>query len=271
MAGNAGSVRSIPNMGRGQDRARGFLEYVRVLGQFVETPGREDGMIWGARRDPGRSVDPRIGPYASIWSAGIRNMANKRTFGSDRRSDATLLKACLAGDQDAWSALVERYHRLIYSVAMRQGLTAEDSADVVQTVLTIVLQRLESIQDRDRFSAWLITTTKREAWRVHRRALPADCVDELDIVDRQPLPEDEVIGWERSALVRIAVDSLGETCRELISALFFEERTVSYAELAERLHMSIGSIGPTRGRCFAKLASRLADEGVVDFTGSVAE
>lgn len=216
----------------------------------------------------GRSHDSRLDPRTSMRSAGKRDMVTRKPFGGDQRTDPELLRACLAGDQDAWSVLVERYYRLIYAIAIRQGLTAEDSADVVQSVLTIVLRRLETIHDRDRFSAWLITTTKREAWRVHRRALPPDGVDELDLVDGQPLPEDEVLGWERSALVRSAVDSLGDTCRDLIIALFFEDRTVSYIELADRLEMSVGSIGPTRARCFVKLASELAARGVVDFRGA---
>lgn len=198
-------------------------------------------------------------------------MSSARAYGGDERSDAQLLQACLEGDQAAWSALVERYHRLIFSIGVRQGLTPDDSADVVQNVFTIVLRRLETIQDRDRFSAWLITTTKRETWRMQRRNLPADGLDDIDLVDDQPLPEQEVMAWERATLVRIAVNRLNAPCRELVSALFFDQGSPSYSELAERLRMPVGSIGPTRTRCFRKLAIELAAVGVIDSEISVHE
>lgn len=198
-------------------------------------------------------------------------MPSERPYGGDERSDAELLQACLAGAEDAWSALVERYHRLIFSIAMRQGLTQDDSADVVQNVFTIVLRRLETIQDLDRFSAWLITTTKRETWRMQRRSIPTDGLDDVDLADDQPLPEQEVMAWEQANLVRVAVSRLNHTCRELVSALFFDQRSLSYRELARQLEMPVGSIGPTRARCFRKLATELAEIGVIDPTSSVLE
>lgn len=191
-------------------------------------------------------------------------MSRERPYGNDERRDADLLQACLAGDQRAWSALVERYHRLIFSIGLRRGLTPEDSADVVQNVFTIVLRRLETIHDRDRFSAWLITTTKRETWRLQRGNILTDDLGEIELVDDHPLPEDEVVAWERAMLVRLAVEGLNSTCRELVSALFFDQPSPSYTELAERLRMPIGSVGPTRSRCFRKLAIELANAGVID-------
>lgn len=191
-------------------------------------------------------------------------MSSEKVQGIDERSDAELLEACLTGDQDAWAELVERYHRLIYSIALRYGLSSDDSADVVQNVFTIVLRRLETIQDRDRFGSWLITTTTRETWRFRHHHRPSDDLEDIELVDGRPLPEEEVIAWERASQVRIAVGRLNETCRELVSALFLDPHSTSYSELAERLDMPIGSIGPTRARCFKKLESELIALGVVE-------
>jgi len=57
--------------------------------------------------------------------------------------------------------------------------------------------------------------------------------------------------------VRRALDRLDERCRALLLLLFEEEVTPSYDEVAIRLGMAIGSIGPTRGRCIAKLRQLL--------------
>src|SRR4030081_1922717 len=47
-------------------------------------------------------------------------------------SDERLVQACLAGDQRAWSALVDKYKHLIYAIAVRRGASAEDAADIFQ-------------------------------------------------------------------------------------------------------------------------------------------
>jgi RNA polymerase sigma factor (sigma-70 family) len=83
-------------------------------------------------------------------------------------NDATLIRACLAGEQSAWNTLVERYSRLVYSVPRKLGLSDNDADDIFQVVFGIVLRKLETLRDHDRLAAWLIRTTHREAYRLLR-------------------------------------------------------------------------------------------------------
>jgi DNA-directed RNA polymerase specialized sigma24 family protein len=62
---------------------------------------------------------------------------------------------------------------------------------------------------------------------------------------------------ERQLLIREALTKLDERCRELIRALFFEPAATNYQVLAAKLGMQVGSIGPTRQRCFKKLEGML--------------
>lgn len=174
------------------------------------------------------------------------------------RSDQELVRACLAGQTGAWDELVERYGRLVYSIPMRIGLSAADADDIFQTVFGIVLRRLESLREQDRLSAWLIRTTYRESWRFAKRnrsgraELPADAP-----ADDEPSP-DEVSRAERQHLVRWGLSELGGPCRQLLEALFFAPTEPSYEQIAAQLNIKIGSIGPTRARCFAKLQKILS-------------
>ena len=52
---------------------------------------------------------------------------------------------------------------------------------------------------------------------------------------------------------------IGESCRELLFALYFDPKQPSYAEVAARLGMAVGSVGPTRIRCLERLR-RVLDE-----------
>jgi RNA polymerase sigma factor (sigma-70 family) len=179
------------------------------------------------------------------------------------RDDATLIEACLQGKHDAWNELVDRYGRLVYSIPRRYGMADPDCDDVFQNVFSILLQRLESIKDRSRLSSWLITTTHRECWRLGRRssAFSSEDVDRL-FSDVASPPEDALVRWEQQHLVRQALSSLGGRCERLLTALFLSHGDPSYERIAADLGMKVGSIGPTRTRCFQKLERILGDLGL---------
>lgn len=177
------------------------------------------------------------------------------------RSDPALIQACLDGDESAWNELVERYGRLVYSIPQRYGLSPSDADDVFQNVFTIVLRRLDSLRDQTRLSAWLITTTHRECWRLGKQARGQTELDET-IADGRIPPSEQVQRWERQQLVREALSQLDPRCQELLTALFLDSTSPSYEEVAERLGMAVGSVGPTRARCFKKLETILEALGI---------
>ncbi len=178
--------------------------------------------------------------------------------------DADLIIACLDGDQDAWTELVQRYSRLVWSIALKSGLPEETAADVVQNVFTIVLRRLESLRETKRFSAWLITTTHRESWRVAKLVREQVSDNEIDPVDPAPSLDEVVVSWEHASIVHQALGRLGERCQQLLTMLFLHDPRPAYDTIATELGISIGSIGPIRGRCLKQLKGHLADFGVVD-------
>ena len=66
---------------------------------------------------------------------------------------------------------------------------------------------------------------------------------------------------EEQALVRQALERLGDRCRRLLWHLFYKHEPLSYADLARDLGMPEGSIGPTRARCLEKLRGVLGAMG----------
>jgi RNA polymerase sigma factor (sigma-70 family) len=188
----------------------------------------------------------------------------QRRDDTDTSSDAGMLAACLAGDERAWTMLVERYSRLVYSIALKSGLGEHDAADVVQNVFTIVLRRLESLQHPDRFTAWLITTTHRESWRYRKTQRELSFEDGVDPIDPDPAAETLVVAWEHASLTHQALQQVGERCRRLLTMLFLREDRPGYEEIAADLGIAVGSIGPIRARCLKSLRGNLAGLGIVD-------
>jgi RNA polymerase sigma factor (sigma-70 family) len=175
--------------------------------------------------------------------------------------DAKLIRDCLTGRQSAWDELIERYSRLVYSIPLRVGLSAADADDVAQIVWGIVLRRLETLRDVERLSAWLIRTTYREAWRRGRQTRKHATLDESLTVPEAP-EDAEVERVESQHLVRRALEALDQRCRSLLTMLFLDKNERSYEEIADELGMKIGSIGPTRARCFKRMEQVLSRLGM---------
>lgn len=184
-----------------------------------------------------------------------------REIGAMPRSDPDLVKACLKGDEAAWNELISRYGRLVYAIPRRHGLSPADSDEVFQNVFTIALRQLATLRDRKLLAAWLITIAHRESQRYGKRVYTHSELDE-SMQDDGVAPEEEVENWERNLLVRQAISQLEDRCRELLTALFLNSETPRYQEIASRLGISVGSIGPIRARCFKKLEAILDEMGI---------
>lgn len=171
-----------------------------------------------------------------------------------------LLQEARDGHRQALHRLVEELTPMVWNVARAQGLDRASCEDVVQTSWLTLLQHLHEIRTPGALIGWLATVTRREAWRVQgiaARARPVGDDDVLDPVDTGPLPEEQVTAAERGRLVWEAVNRLPGRCPELLRVLAFAARP-DYAAVSAALGMPHGSIGPTRGRCLAKLRAELA-------------
>lgn len=180
--------------------------------------------------------------------------------------DAALIRACLRGDGHAWENLIERYERLIYSIPRRYGMSEADAAEVFQNVCITLLKQLDQLRDYEKLGAWLVTTTRRECWRQWRQAEPMaqpqrTAHDDWNepAVTQEPSPEEVVAEYEEYRRVRAALERLAEGCRNLLWHLYYDPTRPSYADIARRLHLPVGSIGPTRARCLEKLRLELEE------------
>jgi RNA polymerase sigma factor (sigma-70 family) len=183
--------------------------------------------------------------------------------GPDR---AARLGECLErarnGEMGALGDVVRELNPLLWHVARAEGLSAEESADVVQTTWLELLRRLQDIQSPRALTAWLLTATRRAAWRTRelsRRQAP-DGADRLELVpDPGPQPGEGLLADERDKALWRHFQQLPERCQALLRIVAQADRP-DYSAVAEALGMPVGSIGPTRGRCLAKLRAMLLDD-----------
>ena len=92
-----------------------------------------------------------------------------------------------------------------------------------------------------------------------RRQVPADQELFAALPDQGPGSEEQVIVDEQRRALWAAIGQLSARCQELLRIVAFAPRP-DYATVAAALGMPVGSIGPTRGRCLAKLRALLGRE-----------
>jgi RNA polymerase sigma factor (sigma-70 family) len=175
---------------------------------------------------------------------------------------ATLFTAFRDGDEGQMAELVDLLTPVLWHTARAQRLDRESAEDVVQSAWLALVRSAHSIADPRAVLGWLIVTAKREAWRVAKRAgrmEPTDFHDADVIADPQETPDERVLQVEGSDRLWAHIARLPERCQALLRVIAFADRP-DYAEVARALGMPVGSIGPTRGRCLAKLRAQLAND-----------
>ncbi|HEY5784568.1 MAG TPA: sigma-70 family RNA polymerase sigma factor [Microlunatus sp.] len=183
---------------------------------------------------------------------------SRTTTRIDRLTEA--LERARSGDSSGLDDIVVECTPLLWHVARSQGVRPDDVADVVQHTWLELVARLADIRTPSTLTAWLITTTKRESWRLGRKR---GTTTELDAIGEPSadLPEvdEALLTEERDRVLWRVFARLPDRCRQLLRIVAMVDRP-TYEVIGEALGMPHGSIGPTRGRCLAKLRSMLLAE-----------
>ena len=179
---------------------------------------------------------------------------------------ARAVLAYRAGDRAPLAELVEVMTPLLWHTVRAQGAEPDQAEDVVQNVWLTLVREVETIRDPQATLQWMLVTARRAAWRTVRRSRDELVRREQDDVATQWLaaPSDDVpeavaVRDERDRVLWRHVRELPERCRQLLGLVATVDRP-DYSVVSRSLGMPVGSIGPTRGRCLAKLRQALTSD-----------
>jgi RNA polymerase sigma factor (sigma-70 family) len=179
-------------------------------------------------------------------------------------TDERLVKECVRGNEEAWSALIDKYKNLIFSIPIKYELSREDASDIFQAVCVDLLSELPRLREPRALPKWLMQTTAHRClhWKQRERRF-ASGEDEQDAPEpASPARAEQILAEaQQEQALRDAISALSPRCGAMVRMLFFETPARPYEELARELGLATGSIGFIRGRCLEQLRKQLLARG----------
>jgi len=153
--------------------------------------------------------------------------------------DIKLVRRCLEGDRGAFEAIVGRYEKKVYNVALRMSNNREDAEDITQSVFIKVFENLGSYKESYKFFSWLYRIALNESLNFLGQRKRFDSMDE-EIASSGKTPEEAYSEVEleekiQNALMDLSVDYRvivvlchfhGFSYREVGFVLDIQEKTV---------------------------------------------
>jgi RNA polymerase sigma factor (sigma-70 family) len=163
-----------------------------------------------------------------------------------------LVQAARGGDQLAWTRLHQQFDSMLRTVACSCRLPGHDVDDAVQNTWIKLHRHIGGIREPSAVAGWLATTVRRESLRLlqaHVREILTDDPRSHDEAD-EDRPELRLLERERHLVLARAFATLPDRHRQLMTLI---ARDAGYEQIGATLDMPMGSIGPIRSRCLARL------------------
>jgi RNA polymerase sigma-70 factor (ECF subfamily) len=161
----------------------------------------------------------------------------------------------MAGDIEAFGALMSRYEHKVFRLAQNITKNEADAEEVVQDAFMRVFVHLGSFHRRSKFSTWLMRIAINESLRKIRRRpheISLDAPQNSDEMEafhktpaKGPTPEQTSSYREEQELVRKVISRIRPQNRNLLHLHLYQE--FSYAQIARILGISNSTV---RGRIY---------------------
>ncbi len=175
-------------------------------------------------------------------------------------SDGQLLDQFLCQrDEAAFGALVERHGSLVLGVSRCVLDDPADTEDVFQAVFLVLLNRAESIRQKQSLAPWLYKVTKRVAQQANLDTARRRAREQKAGSVRASMSNDKDAGL--ASIVADEVDRLPEKYQKPIILCYFED--LGYREAAARLDWTEGMVRNRLAKAKLLLKRRIARKGMM--------
>jgi RNA polymerase sigma-70 factor (ECF subfamily) len=155
------------------------------------------------------------------------------------KSDVELIKLVLSGECEAYSVLVQRYEKLVFSFLLSRMNSIQDIEDVVQDAFVKAYKHLASFDCERKFSAWLLTIA-RNIMIDSRRKLSRDLPSTDSAKEESEQPADILIRRERFRKILMLIRELPEEFKTPFLLRVVNE--MSYQDIADSIGIPLQTV-----------------------------
>jgi RNA polymerase sigma-70 factor (ECF subfamily) len=180
-------------------------------------------------------------------------------------NEAQWIAEAKTGDKEAFSKLVEKYQKPVYSVCYRMLGTPTAAEDAAQEAFIRAYQALDRYDPERSFATWLLSIASNYSIdQIRKRKVTILSMDSekygwMAPPDPGPSPERAALEKEKQALVQSLLAELSETDRAAVILQFWHE--CSYEEIAETLDLSTSAVKSRLFRARRLLADKWLEMG----------
>lgn len=173
-------------------------------------------------------------------------------FSNKALQDFDLVDRAVAGDQQAYALLLQRYRRTVYHTILKMIRNVDDAEDLTIEAFAKAFRNLARFKKDFAFSTWLFriaTNNTIDFIRKNKiRTLSIDhaFTDEdgqavgLHIPDLNLNPQEEAIRAQKEEIIQTVVNMLPARYQKLVRLRYFQE--LSYEEIAEQIEAPLGTV-----------------------------
>ncbi len=179
------------------------------------------------------------------------------------------IRQVLSGDDDAFAQLVTTYEKQVYHLCLKMTGSSEDAADLAQEAFFKAWKGLRFYKFESSFSTWLYRLTTNvciDHLRKQKRQTTVSMTmddeedrQEIELMDREPLPEEQILSKERKHQIQTAMNKLDEDARTILILRVVED--LSYEQIGQILELNVGTVKSRIARARGKLKSILSEDG----------
>ena len=186
--------------------------------------------------------------------------------GDERR----LIEACLAGDEDACTRLVDAHARMVGTVIWRATNDHHVVEDLAQDTFLRVFHALPSFDRRAKLSTWIYTIAHRVAidhlrkmgrWQQEEFAVSADdeSVDRIEQLHAPPVANPDAV-FERDEHIRLVREALARLPDKYrLPLLYAAIDGLDYPTIAGMLGVTVGAVKTLVFRAKRMLKGEITD------------
>lgn len=184
-----------------------------------------------------------------------------------------MISGCKEGREEAFDALVLKYHKKVFNVAYRMLNNYEEANDISQEVFVRVYKNIRGFREESGIFTWLyritVNLSKNRLKVLNREKKRLESLDDPiltdegqikpEIAEDKPTAAQILVHKEDAELIKAALASLDEEFREVVVLRDIEG--LSYEEIARILRVNPGTVKSRLHR--GRLALKEKLEGVL--------